>query len=189
MDTDVHPLQQTLDALEDGVIRFDGDLRLLVWNRAVVELMGFPPELMQVGTPFLSFVEFNVARGEHGPGERRLIVSQRLASLTDSYSRRRPDGTLIRIRSTAMTDGGMVKVFTKVSEGRSVQDPAPALTAREREVLLWAAQGKTAWETSAILGISPKTVEFHLGNCGRKLGSATKAQTILAAARKGLLPL
>lgn len=189
MDTAAPPLQQTLDALEDGVIRFDGDLNLLVWNRAVVELMGFPPDLMRVGTPFLSFVEFNVARGEHGPGERRLIVSQRLASLTDSYSRRRPDGTLIRIRSTAMADGGIVKVFTKVSEGRSQQDPAPALTAREREVLLWAAQGKTAWETSAILGISPKTVEFHLGNCGRKLGSATKAQTILAAARKGLLPL
>ena len=182
-------LQQTLDALEDGVIRFDGDLRLLAWNRAVVEIMGFPPDLMRVGTPFLDFVEFNVNRGEHGAGERRLIVRQRLASLTDSYSRRRPDGTLIRIRSTAMADGGIVKVFTRVAEGRGSGDPAPALTAREREVLLWAAQGKTAWETSAILGISPKTVEFHLGNCGRKLGAATKAQTILAAARKGLLPL
>ena len=182
-------LQQTLDALEDGVIRFDGDLRLLAWNRTVIDIMGFPAELMRVGTPFLTFVEFNVSRGEHGPGERRLIVSQRLASLTDSYSRRRPDGTLIRIRSTAMADGGIVKLFTKVSAGRGADDVVPALTAREREVLLWAAQGKTAWETSTILGISSKTVEFHLANCGRKLGSATKAQTILAAARKGLLPL
>ena len=137
-------------------------------------------------TPFLAFVEFNIARGEHGSGEQRLIVKQRLASLTDSYSRRRPDGTLIRVRSTAMADGGIVKVFTRVAESRGGDDPAPApaLTAREREVLLWAAQGKTAWETSAILGISSKTVEFHLGNCGRKLGAATKAQTILAAARK-----
>lgn len=184
-------LQQTLDALDDGVIRFDGDLRLMAWNRAVVVIMDFPPQMMRVGTAFLDFVEFNVNRGEHGPGERRLIVSQRLASLTDSYSRRRPDGTLIKVRSTAMADGGIVKVFTKVNEPRGQDDPgsAPALTAREREVLLWAAQGKTAWETSAILGISPKTVEFHLANCGRKLGAATKAQTILAAARKGLLPL
>lgn len=182
-------LQETLDALDDGIIRFDADLKLVAWNTALVDIMGFPPELMQPGTPFLAFVEFNIARGEHGSGERRLIVSQRLASLTDSYSRRRPDGTLIRVRGKAMPDGGILKVFTRV-EGAAPQDaPAPALSAREREVLLWAAQGKTAWETSAILGISPKTVEFHLGNCGRKLGTATKAQTILAAARKGLLPL
>lgn len=182
-------LQETLDALEDGVIRFDGELRLLAWNRSLVRIMGFPPDLMRTGTPFLALVEFNVARGEHGPGERRLIVSQRLASLADSYARRRPDGTLIRVRSTVMADGGIVKVFTKVAEGRGGDEMAPALSGREREVLLWAAQGKTAWETAAILGISPKTVEFHLGNCGRKLGATSKAQTILAAARKGLLPL
>lgn len=182
-------LQQTLDALEDGIIRFDGALRLLAWNRSLIEIMGFPPDLMQVGTPFLDFVEFNVARGEHGAGERRLIVRQRFDSLNDSYSRRRPDGTLIRIRSTAMADGGIVKVFTRVAEGRPIDDNLPELTAREREVLLWAAQGKTAWETATILAISSKTVEFHLSNCGRKLGGATKAQTILAAARKGLLPL
>lgn len=185
----MNDLQETLDALDDGVIRFDADLKLVAWNRALVEIMGFPPELMRPGTPFLAFVDFNIARGEHGSGERRLIVNQRLASLTDSYSRRRPDGTMIRVRGKAMPDGGILKVFSRV-EGTAPQDaPPPALSAREREVLLWAAQGKTAWETSAILGISPKTVEFHLANCGRKLGTATKAQTILAAARKGLLPL
>lgn len=181
-------LQQTLDALDVGVIRFDADLRLVAWNRALIDLMGFPPELMRVGTPFLDFVEFNIARGEHGRGERRLIVRQRLDSLRDTYSRRRPDGTLIRIAGKPMPDGGILKVFTRVEE-EAPEGPAPALSAREREVLLWAAQGKTAWETSTILGISSKTVEFHLANCGKKLGTATKAQTILAAARKGLLPL
>lgn len=182
-------LQDTLDALDDGVIRFDADLALLAWNRALLDIMGFPPEMMRVGTPFLAFVEFNIARGEHGTGETRLIVSQRLASLTDSYSRRRPDGTMIRVRGKAMPDGGILKVFTRVETAPGRDGPVPQLSGREREVLLWAAQGKTAWETSTILGISPKTVEFHLGNCGKKLGTATKAQTILAAARKGLLPL
>ncbi len=182
-------LQETLDALDDGVIRFDADLRLVAWNRAVGDIMGFPPDLLRTGTPFLAFVEFNISRGEHGSGERRLIVSQRLASLTDTYSRRRPDGTMVRVRGKAMPDGGILKVFTRVDGPATPDAPPPALSAREREVLLWAAQGKTAWETSTILGISPKTVEFHLGNCGRKLGTATKAQTILAAARRGLLPL
>jgi DNA-binding CsgD family transcriptional regulator len=182
-------LQDTLDHLDIGIIRFDADLKLVAWNRALIEMMGFPPELMRPGTPFLAIVEFNIARGEHGVGERRLIVRQRLASLTDSYARRRPDGTLIRIQGHAMPDGGIMKVFTRTAENGATDGPPPALSGREREVLLWAAQGKTAWETSAILGISPKTVEFHLANCGRKLGTTAKAQTILAAARRGLLPL
>ncbi|CAA7620030.1 PAS-domain containing protein [Magnetospirillum sp. UT-4] len=180
-------LQETLDALDVGVIRFDAQLRLLTWNRPLVEIMGFPPDLLRPGTPFLDFVAFNIARGEHGGGEARLIVSQRLASVADSYSRRRPDGTLIRVVGKRMPDGGILKMFTRAAA--AAEGPAPALTAREREALLWAAEGKTAWETATILGISPKTVEFHLANCGRKLGTATKSQTILAAARKGLLPL
>lgn len=182
-------LQDTLDALDMGVIRFDAELKLVAWNRALIEMMGFPPDLLQVGTPFLAFVDFNIGRGEHGTGERRLIVRQRLATLTDSYSRRRPDGTLIRVQGKAMPDGGILKVFTRVEDSAAPGGPAPQLSGREREVLLWAAQGKTAWETATILGISPKTVEFHLANCGKKLGTATKSQTILAAARKGLLPL
>lgn len=182
-------LQDTLDALEVGIIRFDADLKLLAWNKTLIDMMGFPAELMRPGTPFLAFVEFNIRRNEHGNGQRRLIVRQRLASLTDTYSRRRPDGTLIRVEGKAMPDGGTMKVFTKVAEPGPADGSAPALSAREREVLLWAAQGKTAWETSTILAISPKTVEFHLGNCSKKLGTTTKSQTILAAARKGLLPL
>lgn len=185
----MNPLQETLDALDDGVIRFDAHQCLVAWNKALVEIMGFPPDLMKVGTPFLDFVEYNVSRGEHGGGERRLIVQQRLASLTDSYSRRRPDGTLIRVRSKVMADGSILKVFSRVEDTTPANVAAPELSAREREVLLWAAQGKTAWETAAILGISPKTVEFHLSNCGKKLGTASKSQTVLAAARKGLLPL
>jgi DNA-binding CsgD family transcriptional regulator len=182
-------LQDTLDALDVGIIRFDAELTLVAWNRPLIAMMGFPPELLQAGTPFLAFVDFNIGRGEHGTGERRLIVRQRLATLTDTYARRRPDGTLIRVQGKAMPDGGILKVFTRVEDSTPPTGPAPQLSAREREVLLWAAQGKTAWETATILGISPKTVEFHLANCGKKLGTAAKAQTILAAARKGLLPL
>ena len=183
-------LQDTLDQLDVGIIRFDSDLKLVAWNQALVTMMGFPPTLMRVGTPFLDFVEFNIKRGEHGPGEKRLIVRQRLATITDSYARRRPDGAMIRVEGRRTPDGGILKVFTRQADPLpAAQAPAPELSGREREVLLWAAQGKTAWETAAILAISPKTVEFHLANCGKKLGTTAKAQTILAAARRGLLPL
>lgn len=179
--------KETLDALDDGVARFDAGLRLVLWNRAFAEELGYPAELLKAGTPFQDFVHFNIARGEHGPGRRRLIVRQRLALLHETYERRRPDGSRLRVRGRALADGGFVKVFTRLeAPGRPVP---PLLSAREREVVLWAAQGKTAAETAIILGLSAKTVEFHLANAARKLDTVGKAQTVAEAARRGLLPL
>lgn len=61
------------------------------------------------------------------------------------------------------------------------------LTPREREVLYWAAAGKTAWETSTILSISQKSVEFYVSNLMAKLKATTKPQAIAHALRLGLL--
>ena len=63
----------------------------------------------------------------------------------------------------------------------------PKLTRRELDVLSWTAQGKTAWEVSVILGMSEKTVNFHLGNAMRKLGVSSKHQAVLKCVAAGLL--
>jgi len=52
------------------------------------------------------------------------------------------------------------------------------LTRRECECLQWAAKGKSAWETGQILGITRRTVAFHLDNTRAKLGVRTVAQAI-----------
>lgn len=54
------------------------------------------------------------------------------------------------------------------------------LTERERECLRWTAEGKTGWEISKVLGISERTVVFHLENAARKFGVFGRRQ---AAAR------
>ena len=48
------------------------------------------------------------------------------------------------------------------------------LTAREAEVLLWVAQGKTNPEVAGILSISPYTVRSHLERVFQKLGVETR---------------
>jgi DNA-binding CsgD family transcriptional regulator len=63
----------------------------------------------------------------------------------------------------------------------------PKLTRRELDVLSWTSQGKTAWEVSVILGMSEKTVNFHLGNAMRKLGVSSKHQAVLKCVAAGLL--
>ena len=65
--------------------------------------------------------------------------------------------------------------------------PLPKLTKREMDVLSWTAQGKTAWEVSVILGMSEKTVNFHLGNTMRKLGVNSKHQAVIKYMAAGIL--
>jgi DNA-binding response OmpR family regulator len=61
------------------------------------------------------------------------------------------------------------------------------LREREVEALTWAARGKTFWEIGAILGLSKRTVEFHLENARRKLGVATRTQALIKAATGHLI--
>jgi len=59
--------------------------------------------------------------------------------------------------------------------------PGRRLSAAEAEVLRWAALGKTAWETSQILGISERNVRWHLEEAQRKLMAPNKTATVARA--------
>lgn len=69
--------------------------------------------------------------------------------------------------------------------------PVPAehrsLTLREREVLWWAAQGKSALDIASILRINKRTVDEHIQNAGRRLGAANRTQAVAIALRERLI--
>lgn len=62
-----------------------------------------------------------------------------------------------------------------------------ALTRRELEVLQWLHAGKTNWEISTILGVSPTTVKNHVQNTIRKLGVGSRGQAAIKGASMGLI--
>lgn len=62
----------------------------------------------------------------------------------------------------------------------------PALTDRERQLLVLIATGMTDQEIAAELGISVRTVRSHLDNIGNKLGERRRAALASAAHRLGL---
>jgi DNA-binding CsgD family transcriptional regulator len=55
------------------------------------------------------------------------------------------------------------------------------ISARELDCLKWTAEGKTAWEASIILGISERTVRFHLNAAREKLKCTTTTQAVAKA--------
>jgi DNA-binding CsgD family transcriptional regulator len=61
------------------------------------------------------------------------------------------------------------------------------LTLREQQCLRWASQGLIDAEVSEQLGISIKTVAFHMENAKRKLGARTRLAAYRRAQELGLL--
>lgn len=63
------------------------------------------------------------------------------------------------------------------------------MSARELDCLSWTAAGKTAWEASVILGISERTVRFHLNVAREKLKCATTTQAVAKAISSRLIEI
>lgn len=63
------------------------------------------------------------------------------------------------------------------------------LTTRELTCLGWAAIGKTSWEMGVILGLTERTVNFHVHNACKKLQVHSRQAAITAALQAGLLPV
>lgn len=62
---------------------------------------------------------------------------------------------------------------------------ATDLSRREKEILRWASQGKTAWEISQILAIGETTVITHVRNARQKLDTTNITHTVAEALRRG----
>ncbi|MDQ7730605.1 LuxR family transcriptional regulator [Halomonas sp. SpR8] len=78
-----------------------------------------------------------------------------------------------------MTDTCAVKI-----ERKSKIDK---VTEREREVIAWAADGKTNWEISKIMVISESTVRFHIKNVSYKMGASNKVSAVSKAILYGVI--
>jgi LuxR family quorum sensing-dependent transcriptional regulator len=74
-------------------------------------------------------------------------------------------------------------------QARQPSRTGAVLSPREREVLCWAAAGKTAWEVSCILGVAESTIEKHVSAAIRKLGASNKVHAVAEALRRGEIPL
>ena len=69
----------------------------------------------------------------------------------------------------------------------STQASLISLNEREEEILYWTAAGKTSPEIGTILGLSEKTVQYHLYNSMKKLDVYNKPQAVAKAILLGLI--
>ena len=61
------------------------------------------------------------------------------------------------------------------------------LTSREKEILLWAAEGKSDSVIGEIIGVSHATIRFHMNNIFKKLDANERTLATVKAIRQGLI--
>jgi DNA-binding NarL/FixJ family response regulator len=90
------------------------------------------------------------------------------------------------------------RAIRTVANGQSYLDPrlasrvlaistGPRLTKREREVLRLVAGGKSNKEIASTLGVTERTIKFHVTSIFTKLECENRAQAAVTAAQRGLL--
>lgn len=79
------------------------------------------------------------------------------------------------------------EVLQSLRQHPETKDPIAALTPRQREILQSLAEGKSAKEIAATLGISARTVEFHKYRMMESLRVDSSAELIACAIKHGLV--
>ena len=111
--------------------------------------------------------------------ERKNMYSVFYADSSDSLTKRYLDNVDFRMQWVATA------VLSRMNKVRS--DTDIQLSLREREVLRWTGDGKTADQIAEILMLSPSTINFHLRKAMQKLDAPNKTAAVVRAIFLNLL--
>ena len=141
-------LQVTLDNTDQGIIKVDGDGRVVMANSRAAELLNIPPDMLAGSPRFADVVALQRRQGEfgemgddpdlylsygiggpgHGPDEPIGTIDQPF-----TFKRRRPDGRIVEVRTNPLPEGGFVRTLTDVTvEARSAEEIFNAMQELER---------------------------------------------------------
>jgi DNA-binding CsgD family transcriptional regulator len=109
-----------------------------------------------------------------------------------SFTVNRPDAAAQAITAEALPHVQLLashlhEAVRRVSGLVDADDSRPLLTAREKECLRWAADGKTSWEIAQLLRTSERTINFHLNNAMQKLDVCNRQHAVAKAALQGMI--
>ena len=112
-------LQLALDSLEDGVIVWDSEGRLLVANANVARLFDLPPGLVSLASRRVDVMAYMARRGDYGPTHDPERLAQELSDrfatgAVRTLTRRLPDGRHVRADSRPGPGGRLVVTYREV---------------------------------------------------------------------------
>ena len=111
----------------------------------------------------------------------------RTAILTLASNRPRADIDMLQDPVQAALSVAYVHVHLNLIAASALETPEIALSPQEATCLSWSSHGKSMNVIADILGISPRTVQFHLNAARDKLGACNLQHAVRIAMQKQLI--
>ncbi len=116
-------LETTLDHMNQGIMMIEPDRTVAVCNKRAMAMLDLPASLLAGRPSFDEVVEHQrrikeFAEEDNPPWAGRADLQ--ISPLT--YERRRPNGRIIEIQSVPLSNGGVVRTYTDVTERRTSEE-------------------------------------------------------------------
>ena len=139
-------LETTLESMGQGLMAFDGELRLAAWNSRALRIMRLAPDMVWVGRPLEEFLRIVADRGVYGPGDPAAQAAERVAKARQFQPSRIemavPNDRILEIQDNPMRGGGFVSTYSDITahkraeeELRQARDAAEAASRAKSEFL------------------------------------------------------
>jgi adenylate cyclase len=121
-------LRVTFDNMVQGVLMFDGTTKIAAWNRQVLDLLKIPESFFANGPNYPDFIRYLAQRGEYGAVDPEAEVQRFTATVGErrTFERTRPDGMVLEIRHSPMPEGGIVVIYSDITERKHYEETLTA---------------------------------------------------------------
>ena len=118
-------LDVTLNNVEQGILMIDAEHYVRLYHKKFVDLLEIPEEIPTNPLHFQQIIEYQWSVGEFGGVSEDIATWIRSGGIFKSpsvYERRRPNGSVLEIRTTMLADGGAVRTFSDITDRCTKED-------------------------------------------------------------------